>query len=220
MRGRIVLDPDLNRREPERLEFFSDAVIAIAITLLVIEIHIPERPEIHSNRELWHALGELWPSYLGYLITFLGIGIMWVNHHRMFRYLERVDRYLILINTVFLLCIAFVPFVTGLLAEFLGHPGEGTAIVVYTGWFVVTGIIVDLLWRYPYRWRPELLDPEPGNAELEIYTRMLDIGTPAQVIALIFAVVYAPVSLLIVFGLAILYALPWNIEPREPAVSG
>ena len=215
MTRRIVLDPDSSSREPERLEFFSDAVIAIAITLLVIEIHVPDQAEIASNGDLWHALGALWPSYLGYAITFLGIGIMWVNHHRMFRYLVRVDRYLILINTFFLLCIAFVPFVTGLLAGFLGQPGERTAIVVYTGWFVVTGVIVDLLWRYPYHWRPALLAPDADRAEMATYTRMLDIGTPAQLVALVFAFIAPVVSLLIVAGLAVLYALPWSIETDD-----
>jgi uncharacterized membrane protein len=212
MTRRIVLDPDTSGRAPERLEFFSDAVIAIAITLLVIELHVPERTEIASNGDLWHALGELWPSYLGYLISFIGLGIMWANHHRMFRYLARVDRYLVLINTLLLLCVGFVPFVTGLLAEFLGKEGQGTAIVVYMGWFVVTGIIVDLLWRYPYHWRPELLDPKADRAEMATYTRMLDVGTPAQILALVVAFIAPVVSLIIVTGLAILYALPWSIR--------
>jgi uncharacterized membrane protein len=205
---RIALSPDSDNRDPVRLEAFSDAVIAIAITLLVIEIHVPDQAEILSNGELWHSLGELWPSYLGYLISFVGLGILWANHHRMFRYLARVDRYLILINTLLLLCVGFVPFVTGLLAEFLGHGGEGTAVVVYTGWFVLTGIIVDLLWRYPSRWRPELLDPNADLAEMATYTRILDIGPPAQVLAL----VYPPASLVIVAALAVLYALPWSLR--------
>src|SRR5215203_1953425 len=91
-----------------RLEAFSDGVIAIAITLLVLEIRVPEEAE--SASALWEALRDLWPAYLGYLISFATIGIMWANHHTIFRLITRTSHYLILTNLLFLLCLAFLPF--------------------------------------------------------------------------------------------------------------
>ena len=70
------------------------------------------------------------------------------NHHNIFKYIARTDHYLVLINTLLLLCIGFAPFPTALLAEYLGHPGERTAVLVYSGWFLVTAIVYNVLWRY------------------------------------------------------------------------
>ena len=131
-----------NGRDTNRLEAFSDGVIAIAITLLVLEIRVPEA---HGAAELWRALRELWPAYLGYLISFLIIGIMWANHHTIFRYINRTDHYLVVINLLLLLCIAFIPFPTALLAEYLGHPEEQVGGIVYSGAFFVTTLVYNLL---------------------------------------------------------------------------
>src|SRR5215208_6905971 len=87
--------------ETTRLEAFSDAVIAIAMTLLVIEIHVPNLEQTEDGLHLWSKLWDLWPSYLGYAISFIVIGIMWANHHNVFNVINRVDQPLIIINTVF-----------------------------------------------------------------------------------------------------------------------
>ena len=99
-----------------RIEAFSDGVFAIAITLLVIEIGVP-----HIQGEgttLSHALLEQWPSYLGYAISFLQIGVIWANHHNRFRFIARSDHILLFLNILFLMCVAFIPFPTALLAEY------------------------------------------------------------------------------------------------------
>jgi uncharacterized membrane protein len=92
-------------RDPERLVFFSDAVFAIAVTLLVLEIRPPE-----DTRHLLHGLAALWPSYLAYAITFLLIGQVWTNHHVMFDHIRVVDRTVLFLNTLLLMDIAFLPF--------------------------------------------------------------------------------------------------------------
>ncbi|HEY7461710.1 MAG TPA: TMEM175 family protein [Gemmatimonadota bacterium] len=79
-------------RDTNRLEAFSDGVFAIAITLLVLEIHVPHA---EGDSALWRALSALWPSYLGYLISFVIIGIMWPNHHNIFKHIVRTDHYLV-----------------------------------------------------------------------------------------------------------------------------
>jgi uncharacterized membrane protein len=194
-------------RETTRLEAFSDGVIAIAITLLVIEIHVPSVGETDDGRHLWSHLWDLWPSYVGYLISFVVIGIMWANHHNIFRYIARVDHYLILINTLLLLFICFVPFTTGVLAEYLGHEGGKTATIVYTGWFFVTALVYNLLWRYAATGR-RLIDPEADDGAAEAVTRRFNYGPPSYGLAFAVAFVYPPASLVILGLLALLYALP------------
>jgi len=95
-----------------RLLTFSDGVFAIAATLLILDVQLPENSE-----SLAHQLLQLWPSYGAYAISFVTIGIMWVNHHAIFEQINRVNRTFLVINILFLLVIAFIPFPTRVLAE-------------------------------------------------------------------------------------------------------
>jgi uncharacterized membrane protein len=132
----------------ERLQAFSDGVFAIAITLLVLEIHVPQAPE----GELWRALFEQWPSYAAYVVTFAVIGIMWVNHHALIAFVARVDRPLLFLNLLLLLFVALLPFPTALLAEYLHSPGDGeVAAAVYSGTMLGCAIGFNLLWRWIVR---------------------------------------------------------------------
>ena len=105
----------------ERLVFFSDAVFAIAITLLIIEIEIPDLAHGISVQEEWKELGALWPSFLAFVLSFLVIGRFWMGHHAVFGQIERYDDRLMWPNMFFLLCIAAMPFATGLLGKNLGR---------------------------------------------------------------------------------------------------
>src|SRR3954469_17222873 len=99
----------------DRLETFSDGVFEIAVTLLILEIGVP-----HVARgDLAHALVKLWPSYATYVVSFFTIGIIWVNHHSQFMQIERADRVLLFLNLYLLMWVAFIPFPTALLAEYL-----------------------------------------------------------------------------------------------------
>ena len=98
----------------DRTETFSDGVFAIAITLLVLEIRTP----VHSE-DLWHDLGQLWPSYVGFVVSFFTIGVIWVNHHSQFERFVRADRTLLFLNLLLLFWVAFIPFPTALVAEYL-----------------------------------------------------------------------------------------------------
>ena len=99
------------------------------ITLLVLEIRVPHAEE---GASLFDALLRLWPSYLAYAISFLQIGVVWANHHNRFGYIARSDHVLLFLNIVFLMCVAFIPFPTALLAEYIqGAEGERqTAVAV------------------------------------------------------------------------------------------
>ncbi|MEV6371906.1 TMEM175 family protein [Micromonospora musae] len=131
-------------RDPRRVVAFSDGVIAIAITLLVLEIRPPE-----DTRDLLKGLGELWPSYTAYGITFLLIGQMWVNHHVMFDHIHSADRLVLLLNTLLLMHIAFLPFASAVLAgAFESGHGERTAIVFYGITYVGAAILFNVIWEY------------------------------------------------------------------------
>lgn len=129
--------------ETTRLEFFSDAVFAIAITLLVLDIKIPPREE-----SLVPALIHQWPSYAAFLLSFACIGIMWINHHRLFSLIHRADDTLRLLNLLLLLGISAVPFPTAVLAEHLRGPDRQLAALMYNATFVYIAIAFRALWRY------------------------------------------------------------------------
>ena len=130
-----------------RLEAFSDGIFAIAITLLVLEIKVPTAAEVEAGHGLWPALAERWPSYVGFLISFFIIGIMWVNHHGLFEYVRRVDRRFMLANLLLLTAVSFLPFPTAILAEHLADPAtRTTATVFYGATLVFSSATYNLLW--------------------------------------------------------------------------
>jgi uncharacterized membrane protein len=138
-------EAELEQRGLERLVFFSDAVYAIAITLLVIDLRLPEGSVELNNSELWRALVSMWPQYLSYILSFLVIGSFWSTHHRKFRYITGYDRNVMSINLLLLMVIAFIPFPTAV----LGGSGNATATIFYAGTIVIASLLSALLWWYP-----------------------------------------------------------------------
>ena len=128
----------------ERLVFFSDAVFAIAITLLALEIRLPASESELSNGELFDRLLSIWPHYLAYAISFLVIGTFWMGHHRKFRFIRRYDSTLILLNLLLLMVVAFIPFPTAVLSEY----GNRTATIFYALTMVMVGLLSAMLWWY------------------------------------------------------------------------
>src|SRR5439155_16452743 len=114
---------------------------AIAATLLVLNIEVPEL----GDKSLAHELAKLWPAYVGYAVGFLTIGIIWVNHHTVLRQLRGIDKTFLFINVFFLLCIAFIPFPTRLLATYV-RTGDGrAAAVVYGITLTATAVFFNLI---------------------------------------------------------------------------
>ena len=190
-------------RETARIEAFSDGVIAIAITLLVLEVRVPEIEEGHT---LWDALIDLWPSYLGYALSFVIIGIIWANHHEMFGFIARANRTLVLINLLFLLAVAFLPFPTALLAEYLGHEGEETAVTVYAGWMLFTALAFCLLWWYPRQ--AGLISPDANPQAVRNMIRSFRLGPPSYIAAFLLSFVSSWASLILIALLALTYLIP------------
>lgn len=143
-----------------RLETFADGVMAIAITLLVLEIRVPS----HEPGQLGHALLDEWPSFAAYVTSFLTIGVIWVNHHRMFTLIERSTHSFLMLNVMFLMVVSFIPFPTALVASAIkAHDGVRTATFVYGGTMVLMAVMFNLVWGYAsagHRLLVAGLDPE------------------------------------------------------------
>jgi uncharacterized membrane protein len=187
-----------------RIEAFSDGVFAIAITLLIIEVHVPARGDAG---ELGHELLSLWPSYLGYLTSFLTIGVMWINHHYVFSLIDRVDRTMLLLNTTLLLMIAFVPFPTAVLAQFVETDGARAAAVLYGAALTLTAINFFAWWRYASANRRLIAQSVPDHVVDDI-TRAYVPGTLLYGSAMLVGFVEPWASAGLYLAIAVFYALP------------
>lgn len=128
----------------ERLIFFSDAVFAIAITLLVLEIRLPAGAETFSDDQLFARLTGMWHEYLAFVISFLVIGIFWMAHHRKFRLIKRYDNRLAFLNLLFLLVVAFMPFPSHVISQY----SQRTATIFYALVMALAGLLLTAVWYY------------------------------------------------------------------------
>jgi uncharacterized membrane protein len=183
-----------------RVEAFSDGVFAIAATLLILDIGVGSAP----GSDLRHALVQLWPAYLAYATSFLTIGIIWMNHHYCVETIGRADRTLLFVNLVLLLTVAFLPFPTSLVANYLQKPGEQAAVYVYDGTFVVMSIIYNVWWRYASHNRRLIADGVP-DASVRAISRAFAPGVPMYVFVLLVAIVSPLTSVLLTFLVAAFY---------------
>jgi uncharacterized membrane protein len=193
-----------------RLESFSDGVIAVAITLLVLNIAVP-LPD--RTPHLGHALGAQWPAYAAYATSFMTIGIIWINHHVMIGRLARADHSILILNLVLLLTIGVIPFGTSLMAQYLrqGH-GANLAAGVYGGILLLMALAFATLNRQILLQRPHLLQGELSlDRRRRILARSLS-GLVPYIVATGLAVVSAYATLAICAGLAVFYAFPVAIE--------
>jgi uncharacterized membrane protein len=188
--------------ETSRLEAFSDGVFAIAITLLVLDVGV----DASRGGRLTDALLAAWPSYVGYAVSFLTIGIIWVNHHACFRHIGRVDRVLLFLNVLFLLFIAFIPFPTRLLAQHVRGGDATAAAVVYGITLTCTAIFFNALWQYAARGR-RLLRDDADPREVSGITRSFWPGTFAYATATGIAFASAWASAAMYAGIAAFYVV-------------
>ncbi len=127
----------------DRLETFADGVFAIAATLLILNVDGAIR---EGTTDLGGELLRAWPSYVGYAVSFVTIGIVWVNHHQVMSLIERADRRFLLANVGFLMCVAFIPFPTRLLAEHLREDGARAAALAYGITLTATAVMFNVIW--------------------------------------------------------------------------
>lgn len=147
-------DYEGSQRDPARVVAFSDAVMAIAVTLLVLDMHPPA-----DTKHLLSGLGALWPSYISYGLTFMLIGQIWANHHVMFDHVRHADRMVLFLNTVLLMDIAFLPFAASVLsASYRDGQSERVAVVLHGLTFVTAALLFNIIWWYARHHRRLLAD--------------------------------------------------------------
>jgi TMEM175 potassium channel family protein len=199
-----------------RLEAFSDGVLAIAITLLVIELR---PPEVHQGERLADALWAQWPSYLAYLVSFLTIGVIWLNHHRVFEQVARVDGPLLLLNLNLLLWTALIPFPTAVVAEHLGGTGETaqTAAALYCGVLLLTSLAFGGLFAWVTHDDRLLHRPPPAGVVRAARLRFM-FGLVVYAAALALSWVSAPLALGLCGLMALYYAFDQaSVPAAEPS---
>ena len=187
--------------ETARVEAFSDGVFAIAITLLILNLKVPSGPTGH----LGAALARQWPTYAAFLISYAFIGIMWVNHHRLFNHIRRSDNGLLFLNLLLLLGITVVPFPTALLAAHYGTADRTVAAAVFNGTYVVLAIFFNVLWHHAVR--AGLLDSATHESAAAV-SRQYAVGPIAYLVCFGLTWVSVPASLILNIGLAIFFAIP------------
>jgi uncharacterized membrane protein len=195
-----------------RLEAFSDGVFAIAATLLILDISIPP-----NSPDLARALAREWPHYATFAVSFITIGIIWVNHHSQFTVITRVDRTLLFINLALLMVVAFIPFPTGLLASYLrSGNSQHVAAALYAGTFLVLGIAFFATWRYAAT-KDHLHGGTLTDAEVRRLVQRNFVGLGPYAVAIGLAFVSAPASLAVCAGVAIYYMLPGRLPESDAA---
>ena len=189
-----------------RFESFSDGVIAVAITLLVLNLTVPPP---NQHRTLVHGLTHMWPGYAAYATSFITIGIIWINHHVMLGRLRRPDHAIMMLNLLLLLTIGVLPFATHLMAVYLQQPhGEKLAAAVYAGAFLMMSIAFATLNFHILFAKAHLLTVElPHEERRRILLRTLS-GLAPYAIATAVAAISPYITLAMCAGIAVFYATP------------
>ncbi|MBV9281725.1 MAG: DUF1211 domain-containing protein [Chloroflexi bacterium] len=186
-----------------RLQAFSDGVFAVAITLLVFNLTVPNAASGH----LWRALRDEWPYFASYLVSFFVIGIIWVNHHTIFDRIARVDRPLLFLNLVLLVWVVLIPFPTQLLAKYIQSGSDShVAAAAYSGTMFLMSVAFSALWSYAvfsHDLLDERIDPRVARSALPRFASGVAIYAVTIGVAFVNAVVclalHAVIALYYVF---------------------
>ncbi len=182
-------------------------MFAIAITLLALELRVPQLPENATLMSLGHALLQGWPSYLAFVISFGTILVMWINHHQLSRIITVIDHSYLLLNGLLLMCVTAVPFPTALVATYMTRPGATLAAAVWCLYFALIAVVYNVLWRYA-RHNRRLIGAHVPDSMVESIDRRYRFGPLFYVGAAVLALVYVPLSIAANIGLAVLFAVP------------
>jgi uncharacterized membrane protein len=188
---------------PARLETFADGVFAIAATLLILNVDAQVAGDVGN---LGDRLTHIWPSYLAYAVSFVTIGIMWVNHHWVISQIDHTDRRFLFANIGLLLCIAFVPFPTRLVAEHIRGDGARDAALAYGFTMVATAIMFNVTWFYASA-RRRLLRPDADAAVVSGISRSYLPGPWIYLGATLVAFLSPTVSVLLFLAIAVFYVV-------------
>lgn len=195
----------------QRLEAFSDGVFAIAITLLILEIKIPDH-DVLEHQSLSAYLWALWPKYFAYVFSFIVIGIFWANHHYMFKLYKKTNHTFNILNVLFLLTISFLPFPTAIFGEYINdETHRRTAVTFYSLGIVLPSLTWLIMWLYASH-NKRLIDQRLSKRFVRYLTRVFFLSNLLYVIALIVSLFSPLASIILTIILALIYLLP----PKKP----
>ena len=204
---RVSFNPVMDAAETARIETFSDGVFAIAATLLILEVRLD------GHGSVTHQLLHVWPSYAAYAISFMTIGIMWINHHTLYRQIGRVDRTFLAINVLFLMVIAFIPFPTHVLAAHLHHDAQAAAFF-YGLTNMAMAILFSAVWFYAAVGR-RLITTDADQRTISGISRSFLPGIPLYTVATLSSLVSAWLALGLYAALALFYVLESSLFGHE-----
>jgi len=191
-----------------RLEAFSDGIFAFAATLLILNLAV-------SGHPLGQQLLGIWPSYVAYALSFITIGIIWTNHHTVMHQLAHVDRFFLMVNVIFLMFIAFIPFPTRLLALNLQTEGAQAAAITYGITLTSTAVLFNVLWRYAAHER-RLLRHDAEQKVVDGIGRSYLVGPLLYLAATLVALVNPIASAGVYVAVGVFYVLESSIFGRRP----
>ncbi|QBD79896.1 DUF1211 domain-containing protein [Ktedonosporobacter rubrisoli] len=194
-----------------RIEAFSDGVFAIAITLLALDLKVPEGLSQINSQNLLGALLGRWPNYLTFVISFVTVLIMWIYHHRLFQVVRKPETALLFSNGLLLMLTTVVPVPTALVAAYLTTPAASVACATYAGFFSLIDLSYDLLWWVILRQQPGY---RTGGALIPKSMLISLLGFPCYIIALIVAFWSPALTLIICCALWVI----WAITARAPSL--
>jgi uncharacterized membrane protein len=210
MAGRRSNSPAGETMDTNRLETFADGVFGIAATLLIVRVSVTA-----TGPQLGHALVDAWPEYAAYALSFLMIGIWWVNHHAFLKAIDRVDRTFLFANLALLACIAFIPFPTNLVAEHFGDEGLQAATLTYTLTLTATAGSMAWLWFHAARGR-RLIVATADQRVIDRTSRYIAPGVVGCGAAALIALWSPYASLALIAASALFYVFG---GARAPAIS-
>lgn len=193
-------------KETARIEAFSDGVFAIAVTLLVLELHVPEVKDGSKASYLLEELKLQWPGYIAFIISFFSIFIIWVNHHKIFKQIYKRNTGLMFANGLILFLVSLVSYPSALLAKFFLTDSKELAVTIYTGLFVLINLAFNLLWNQASSDKT-LLRPGISDEAIKQLRDNYRYGFPTYLAAFILSFFYPNLALLICVLLWVFWAI-------------
>lgn len=189
-------------RETERLEAFSDGVFAFAITLLVLNLYDPTT----RGSSLLQGLLNEWPTFFAFASTFIGVLVMWINHHNMFNYIKRLSREFMLLNGLLLLFVVLTPFTTLLVSEHLLHSDASIAASMYCGSFFALAIVWNITWHNASH-HHNLINEDTPQSQIKRITREYSVAPIVYGLSIIVAFVIPIAGVVLIFAMAVYFGI-------------
>lgn len=200
-------------KETTRVEAFSDGVFAIAITLLVLGLVEPHLEANTTNTELLRELWHIWPSYLGFIISFTTILIMWINHHEIFRLVGKVNKSFLISNGVLLMMITFINFPTKVFSSQLQSESAMAGTAFLMGSYVLVAVAFQWWWREAKKLKKDNVPDEV----IDKVSRSYALGIPGYIICLVTAFIWIPLSIALFAVLSVFWIAFLRVPMYEPS---